>query len=122
MSRVFLFILDSFGIGGALDAEKYGDNGANTFLHITERKKLHLPHMASLGLGLAAEAASGKNPLGSSELKGQWGFAEEISHGKDTPSGHWEIASVPVLFDWGYFPEAIPTFPKSASSPGGSAE
>ena len=113
MSRVFLFILDSFGIGGAPDAEKYGDKGANTFLHIAERKKLHLPHMASLGLGLAAEAVTGENPLSNSELKGQWGFAEEISHGKDTPSGHWEIAGVPVLFDWGYFPNIIPTFPRS---------
>ena len=69
--------------------------------------------MASLGLGLAAEAVSGKNPIASVDLKGQWGFAEEISHGKDTPSGHWEIAGVPVLFDWGYFPETIPTFPQS---------
>jgi phosphopentomutase len=113
MSRVFLFILDSFGIGGAPDAEKYGDKGANTFAHIAESKKLYLPHMASLGLGLAAEEASGKNPLENVTLKGQWGFAEEISHGKDTPSGHWELAGVPVLFDWGYFPNIIPTFPKS---------
>ena len=113
MSRLFLFILDSFGIGGAPDAEKYGDKGANTFSHIAERKKLHLPNMASFGLGLAAEAASEKNPLASVELKGQWGFAEEISHGKDTPSGHWEIAGVPVLFDWGYFPNIVPTFPKT---------
>ena len=113
MSRVFLFILDSFGIGGAPDAEKYGDTGANTFVHIAERKKLAIPNLASLGLGLAAEASSGKNPLGPAELKGQWGYAEEISHGKDTPSGHWEIAGVPVLFDWGYFPNTIPAFPKS---------
>ena len=113
MSRVFLFILDSFGIGGAPDAEKYGDKGANTFVHIAERKKLDIPNMTSLGLGFAAEASSGKNPCANSELKGQWGFAEEISHGKDTPSGHWEIAGVPVLFDWGYFPNIVPTFPKT---------
>ena len=113
MSRVFLFILDSFGIGGAPDAEKYGDAGANTFVHIAKRKKLNIPNMASLGLGLAAEASSGKNPLESAYLNGQWGFAQEISHGKDTPSGHWEIAGVPVLFDWGYFPNIVPTFPKT---------
>lgn len=112
MSRVFLFILDSFGIGGAPDAEKYGDVGANTFVHITEATKLDLPNLASLGLGLAAEAAAGKNPLPGAPLKGQWGYAEEISHGKDTPSGHWEIAGVPVLFDWGYFPNTTPTFPQ----------
>ena len=113
MSRAFLFILDSFGIGGAPDAEKYGDTGANTFVHIAEKKKLAIPNLAALGLGLAAEAASGKNPLENVEIKGQWGFAEEISNGKDTPSGHWEIAGVPVLFDWGYFPNTVPTFPKS---------
>jgi phosphopentomutase len=113
MSRAFLFILDSFGIGGAPDAEKYGDAGANTFAHIAEAAKLNLPNLASLGLGLAAEAAAGKNPLPGAKLKGQWGYAEEVSHGKDTPSGHWEIAGVPVLFDWGYFPNTIPTFPKA---------
>jgi phosphopentomutase len=113
MSRAFLFILDSFGIGGAPDAERYGDEGANTFGHIAERVSLKLPNLASLGLGLAAELATGKNPLPPAKLIGQWGVAEEISNGKDTPSGHWEIAGVPVLFDWGYFPSTIPTFPKS---------
>lgn len=113
MSRAFLFILDSFGIGGAPDAEKYGDTGANTFVHIAEREKLAIPNLAALGLGLAAEASSGRNPLEKVEIKGQWGYAEEISRGKDTPSGHWEIAGVPVLFDWGYFPNTVPAFPKS---------
>ena len=113
MSRVFLFILDSFGIGGAPDAKKYGDEGANTFVHISERMKLNVPNLASLGLGLAAQACTGKNPLASTEIKGQWGFATEISRGKDTITGHWEISGVPVPFDWGYFPNIIPTFPKS---------
>ncbi len=113
MSRAFLFILDSFGIGGAPDAKKYGDEGANTFVHIAEAVKLSLPTLASLGLGLAAEASSGKNPFAPTALQGQWGVAQEISNGKDTPSGHWEIAGVPVLFDWGYFPNTIPAFPKS---------
>ena len=113
MSRVFLFILDSFGIGGAPDAKKYGDEGANTFVHIAERIKLNIPNLAYLGLGLAAEACTGKNPLASAEINGQWGYAEEISRGKDTITGHWEIAGVPVPFDWGYFPNITPTFPKS---------
>jgi phosphopentomutase len=113
MPRAFLLVLDSFGIGGAPDAVQFGDAGANTFLHIAERMPLHLPHMASLGLGLAAELAGGRNPLPSVPLVGQWGVAEEISHGKDTPSGHWEMTGVPVLFDWGYFPETIPTFPQT---------
>ena len=46
-------------------------------------------------------------------LQGKWGIARERSKGKDTPSGHWEICGVPVTFDWGYFPRAIPCFPKA---------
>ena len=113
MSRAFLFILDSFGIGGAPDAAKFGDEGANTFGHIAEHMELRLPNMASLGLGLAAKAAAGRNPLSKTMIKGGWGHATEISRGKDTITGHWEITGVPVLFDWGYFPHEIPAFPKS---------
>jgi phosphopentomutase len=113
MSRAFLFVLDSVGIGGAPDAAKYGDEGSNTLGHIVEKTQLQLPNMAALGLGHALELTSGKNPFTSSKISGQWGIAEEVSHGKDTPSGHWEIAGVPVLFDWGYFPNTIPTFPQT---------
>ena len=113
MSRAFLFVLDSVGIGGAPDAEKYGDEGSNTLGHIAEKTGVHLPNMAALGLGQALELASGKSPFSPEKLIGQWGIAEEVSHGKDTPSGHWEIAGVPVLFDWGYFPNTIPTFPQA---------
>jgi phosphopentomutase len=113
MSRVFLFVLDSVGIGGAPDAAKYGDEGSNTLGHIVEKTQLQLPNMAALGLGHALELTSGRNPFTSLKITGQWGIAEEISHGKDTPSGHWEIAGVPVLFDWGYFPNTIPTFPQT---------
>jgi phosphopentomutase len=113
MPRAFLFILDSFGIGGAPDAAKFGDDGANTLGHIAGRMALKLPTMASLGLGLAAEAASGRNPLSPCNLVGRWGYATEISRGKDTITGHWEIAGVPVLFDWGYFPHEVPAFPAS---------
>ena len=113
MSRAFLFVLDSVGIGGAPDAEKYGDEGSNTLGHIAEKTGVHLPNMAALGLGQALELASGKRPFPPEKLIGQWGIAEEVSHGKDTPSGHWEIAGVPVLFDWGYFPNSIPTFPQT---------
>jgi phosphopentomutase len=112
MTRAFLFILDSFGIGGAPDAAKFGDEGANTLGHIAERMQLHVPHMALLGLGPAAEAATGRNPLRATDIKGQWGVAEEISHGKDTITGHWEIAGVPVPFRWHYYPQTVPAFPK----------
>lgn len=113
MSRAFLFILDSLGIGGAPDAAKFGDEGANTLVGVAASMMLDLPHMASLGLGKACELASGRNPLLVSDIIGQWGCASEISNGKDTPSGHWEIMGVPVLFDWGYFPHEIPAFPAS---------
>ncbi|WP_394691256.1 phosphopentomutase [Hoeflea sp.] len=121
MARAFLFVLDSFGIGGAPDAEAYGDLGANTLGHIAEqcaagladrqdlrKGPLALPHMQSLGLAEAALAASGELPSGwqlAARPRGIHGASGEISHGKDTPSGHWEIAGQPVMFDWGYFPD-----------------
>lgn len=113
MPRAFLLILDSFGIGGAPDAAKFGDAGANTLLHIAERMKLIVPNMAALGLGLAARAASGRDPFGPVPLIGRWGHATEMSQGKDTITGHWEIAGVPVPFAWGYFPETVPAFPQT---------
>ena len=127
MSRSFLFVLDSVGIGGAPDAAQFGDSGSNTLGHIAEACKagranreglrsgpLSLPVLESLGLGLAAKNACGELPAGMSAnpvLKGRWASAVEISKGKDTPSGHWEIAGVPVMTDWGYFPREIPAFP-----------
>ncbi|MCI5078027.1 phosphopentomutase [Oricola sp.] len=127
MKRAFLFVLDSVGIGGASDAESFGDAGSNTVGHILERASrgeadeaglrsgpLDLPNLASLGLFHALEAAS-QHPLADAckaeRVTGFWGAADEVSNGKDTPSGHWEIAGVPVRFDWGYFPDEIPCFP-----------
>ncbi|MGL4490592.1 MAG: phosphopentomutase [Rhizobiaceae bacterium] len=126
MARAFLFVLDSFGIGGAPDAEAFGDTGSNTLGHIAQacaagqgdkeglrKGALNLPNLSRLGLGHAAHLACGAWPQGFSQgaAKGLWGAASEVSKGKDTPSGHWEIAGVPVTFDWGYFPNSIPTFP-----------
>ena len=127
MKRAFLFVLDSVGIGGASDAERFGDAGSNTVGHILEAAArgeadedglregpLDLPNLAALGLYHALEAASGL-PLAAemkpAELTGFWGACNEVSNGKDTPSGHWEMAGVPVRFDWGYFPDEIPCFP-----------
>ncbi|PJG85757.1 phosphopentomutase [Conservatibacter flavescens] len=126
MKRVFIMMLDSFGIGYSDDAEKFGDKGANTLGHIAQRcaegkanekgrsGKLNLPNLSKLGLGLAAKESCGELPAGfepQPELIGGYAYAKEISSGKDTPSGHWEIAGVPVLFDWGYFPEHENSFP-----------
>ncbi|MDQ4137037.1 MAG: phosphopentomutase [Pseudomonadota bacterium] len=127
MPRALLIVLDSVGIGGAEDAAAYGDAGADTVGHIAEacatgrgdregvrRGPLNLPHMAALGLGLAAEASTGRLPPNLEPrrpLAGAFGYGVETSKGKDTPSGHWEIVGVPVAFDWGYFPATHPSFP-----------
>ncbi|MFM8745251.1 MAG: phosphopentomutase [Aestuariivirga sp.] len=112
MARAFILVLDSLGVGGAPDAASFGDAGANTLLHIADRMPLALPHLASLGLGLAAGLSAGRNPLPPQPLIGQYGVAREVSRGKDTITGHWEIAGVPLAFDWGYFPHRIPAFPQ----------
>lgn len=114
MTRAILCILDSVGIGGAPDAATYDSEGANTLGHIAALRPLHLPNLSRLGLGHALHAASGSAPGFdlSASPQAQWGYAVETSKGKDTPSGHWEIAGVPVTFDWGYFPDAQPCFPK----------
>jgi phosphopentomutase len=115
MSRAFLFILDSVGIGGAPDAERFGDAGANTIGHIAQKVPLALPNLTALGLAEATAAASGSWPRGFAKpaLRGKWGYAVERSNGKDTPSGHWEIAGAPVTFDWGYLPHTVPAVPKT---------
>jgi len=120
MARAFLFVLDSFGIGGGPDAAAFGDLGADTLGHIAEfcaagaadrpgvrQGPLKLPNMSALGLLHAARAATGRFPPGMDvpqRVFGYHGAASEVSNGKDTPSGHWEIAGTPVTFDWGYFP------------------
>ena len=75
--------------------------------------RLKLPRLEALGLGHAMKASTGRAPPGFALAKprGQWGYGIETSRGKDTPSGHWELAGTPVDFDWGYFPETIPAFP-----------
>ncbi|NEX81271.1 phosphopentomutase [Aeromonas rivipollensis] len=124
MKRTFILMMDSFGIGAAADAEKFGDVGANTLGHIAKacaageiegRGALNLPNLNKLGLGHAGEQASGYFPAGLQkdiEVVGAYGFAQELSSGKDTPSGHWEIAGVPVLFEWGYFHDHHNSFPQ----------
>lgn len=119
MPRVFLFVLDSVGIGGAPDAAAFGDQGANTVGHIAEWRQgqgcpLHLPNLDHMGLGAALECASGRKfPGFCAAPNGSWGVGISKSTGKDTTSGHWEIAGQPVDFDWGYFPSTTPSFPQN---------
>jgi phosphopentomutase len=126
MARAFVLVLDSVGIGAAPDADRYGDQGADTVGHIAiacaagqaDRGRLgsgalRIPNLVRLGLGEACALASGHIPPGLETNAANEGFhacAVEISRGKDTPSGHWEIAGLPVLEDWHMFPETIPAF------------
>lgn len=130
MTRAFLIVLDSAGCGGAPDAHAFfndktvPDTGANTLAHIAQacaegqanegrEGLLKMPHLDALGLGEAIRLASGDDVPGlDAKPTGLWGAAQEVSKGKDTPSGHWEMAGVPVPWDWGYFPDAQPAFPE----------
>ena len=120
MARAIILVMDSFGIGATADADRFGDVGANTLGSIAKRRAsstagpLQLPNLSRLGLMHAAAESAGEVPQGCStdvDVVGAYGYASELSSGKDTPSGHWEIAGVPVLFDWGYFTNKTETFP-----------
>lgn len=155
MTRAIVLVLDSFGIGAAPDAERFGDVGADTLGHIAaacargecdapsyqgpgagplsqgpgagplsqgpgagprapRTGPLRLPNLARLGLFHAHAESTGawaegvETPI---EVVGAYGHARELSSGKDTPSGHWEIAGVPVRFEWGYFLDKERSFP-----------
>lgn len=119
MPRAVVIVLDSFGIGAAADADRFGDAGADTLGHIAEYRQqagrpLALPNLARLGLFHAHQSSTGRLAAGVAlpdRVDGAWGYAKEVSSGKDTPSGHWEIAGVPVRFEWGYFREKENSFP-----------
>ncbi|MCB1418121.1 MAG: phosphopentomutase [Notoacmeibacter sp.] len=131
MKRAFLFVMDSVGIGGSSDAAKFGDEGSDTVGHIAAEcaagradiaglrsGPLKVPNMVALGLGQACRLATGSVPPGLEGLAtGFFAAAQEISSGKDTPSGHWEMAGVPVLFDWGYFPDTPNSIPADLLKP-----
>lgn len=125
--RACILLMDSFGVGASLDAHRYGDSGANTFAHIhlacsegrgdkpgVRQGPLKIPNLTALGLYQATLASSAAALIDLSTIPtptGYYGYAVEQSLGKDTPSGHWELAGVPVTFDWGYFPLQTPCFP-----------
>ena len=127
MRRAILLVMDSVGIGAAADAGQFGDEGADTLGHIAEACAqgradraglrsglLQLPNLTRLGLGRAAQASTGRIPPGletDPSPEAIFGYAVETAAGKDTPSGHWEIAGVPVTFAWTYFPDTVPAFP-----------
>ena len=102
MKRVFLIVLDSFGIGQMPDSAAFGDINVNTLRSCATSSKLQIPHMLKAGLGniqgveaVAAEAAP----------NGAYGRMQEASVGKDTTIGHWEIAGI-------VSPEPMPLYPE----------
>ena len=127
MPRVFLVVMDSVGIGGAPDADKYfngdvSDFGSNTVLHIAEHMKkkgspLNLPHLNALGLGSAIYHSVGiEHPNLPIDKEANWAVGKECSMGKDTPSGHWELAGLPITWDWHYFKSKTNSFPEEIIS------
>ena len=131
MTRAVILVLDSLGVGASADAAHFGDADADTFGHIAEhcargaadlgdsrRGPLYIPNLCALGLAQAAAASRGHWPAGLPQVipQGAWGYAVAASAGKDTPSGHWEMAGLPVTVDWGYFPDTTPCFPAALTA------
>ncbi|MBE6709218.1 MAG: phosphopentomutase [Ruminococcaceae bacterium] len=91
MKRVFLIVLDSVGIGALPDAAEFGDEGTNTLLSASIYKGFDLPNLASLGLGMIEGVACVK---GEYNGHSDYGRMAEMSRGKDTTVGHWELAGL----------------------------
>lgn len=100
MKRVFLTVLDAVGCGALPDAADYGDAGTNTFGHVVDAVHPQLPHLAAMGLGQIA----GTHYPANSQAVGAFGTCREVSAGKDTTTGHWEISGLKLE-------KAFPTFP-----------
>ncbi len=102
MKRVFLIVLDSFGIGAMPDSEKFGDIGVNTLASCQATGKLRIPNMVAAGLGNIA----GVSCLPKVEAPvGAYCRMAEASMGKDTTIGHWELAGI-------ISPDPLPTYPQ----------
>jgi phosphopentomutase len=103
--RIHLIVLDSVGIGEAPDAEKFGDVGSDTLGHIAQKAGLTIPHLEQLGLGTIAPL------VGVAAVEGHDGYAtklEEVSVGKDTMTGHWEIMGLNIKKPFRVFPNGFP--------------
>ena len=118
MPRVIILMMDSFGIGGAIDAKDFGDEGADTFGHIVDNyPNLRIPNLIKLGLLEASNKVTGLSRNLSDAgakitISSCYGSCKEVSLAKDTSSGHWELAGVSIKSPWGYFKPDYPSFPK----------
>lgn len=103
--RVHLIVMDSVGIGEAPDADRFGDVGADTLGHIAEQAGLNIPHLENLGLGTIRPLAGVKSVA---DHQGYATKLEEVSVGKDTMTGHWEIMGLNIQKPFRVFPEGFP--------------
>lgn len=107
MKRVTLIVMDSVGVGALPDAENFGDKGANTFGHVAELvADLKIPNLQSLGWGNIDGLADGKFAV--EAPKGAFGKMGEVSMGKDTITGHWEIAGLETKEPFKTYPDGFP--------------
>lgn len=101
MKRIFLIVLDSFGVGALPDSEAFGDVGVNTLAACATSSQLQIPTMIAAGLGLIDGVSCLPKPAAPT---GAYGRLAEASMGKDTTIGHWEIAGI-------VSPKPMPTYP-----------
>ncbi|OIQ11042.1 phosphopentomutase [Moorella thermoacetica] len=115
LDRVILIVLDSVGVGALPDAAQYGDEGSNTLAHIAATVDLRLPNLTRLGVGNITPLR-GIPPVGTPAAA--WGKMVSQTAGKDTTSGHWELAGLILerpfpLYPHGFPPEIIEPFEKA---------
>jgi phosphopentomutase len=103
--RVIWIVLDSVGIGEMPDADQYGDRGSDTLGHIARRRKLHLPNLCRLGLA-NIRTFEGLDPV--TQPMGSYGRCALASPGKDTTTGHWEMAGIHLERPFPLFPHGFP--------------
>ena len=104
MKRIFLIVLDSFGIGALPDSESFGDVGVNTLASCAKSNKLQIPNMIAAGLG----NIEGVDCLPKAQATAAYGRMAEKSMGKDTTTGHWELAGVISDSPLPTYPEGFP--------------
>ncbi|HEY6906430.1 MAG TPA: phosphopentomutase, partial [Ignavibacteriaceae bacterium] len=105
MNNLFLIILDGVGIGELPDASDYGDAGSNTLRNIARIVPLKMPNLQKLGLGNIEELKGIPPAL---EPLASYGKLKEVSKGKDSTTGHWELGGLFVDIDFSYFPDGFP--------------
>jgi phosphopentomutase len=108
LKRCILVVLDSVGIGELPDAERFGDLGSDTLGHICERRGLKVPNMEALGLGHIARTKPLAGISKVSAPSGCFGRMAEVADGKDTTTGHWEMAEIVMPKPFTTYPDGFP--------------